>query len=83
MGELQLRDVRKSYGHMEVIKGVNLDVDHGEFIVFVGPSGCGKSTTASIISRLMNPTSGDVIFDGQNITTPSDHIMLHISFELA
>jgi len=60
MGELQLRDVRKSYGHMEVIKGVNLDVDHGEFIVFVGPSGCGKSTLLRMIAGLEEITGGDI-----------------------
>ena len=63
MGELQLRDVRKSYGQMEVIKGVNLDVDHGEFIVFVGPSGCGKSTLLRMIAGLEEITGGDITID--------------------
>ncbi|MCV0427586.1 MAG: sn-glycerol-3-phosphate ABC transporter ATP-binding protein UgpC [Roseibium sp.] len=63
MGELQLRDVRKSYGRMEVIKGVNLDVDHGEFIVFVGPSGCGKSTLLRMIAGLEEITGGDITID--------------------
>ncbi|MCK7611566.1 ABC transporter ATP-binding protein [Roseibium sediminicola] len=63
MGELQLRDVRKSYGQMEVIKGVNLDVDHGEFIVFVGPSGCGKSTLLRMIAGLEEITGGDITIE--------------------
>ncbi|MDP8998277.1 MAG: ATP-binding cassette domain-containing protein, partial [Pseudomonadota bacterium] len=44
MSGMKLRDVRKSYGAVEVIKGVNLDIEPREFVVFVGPSGCGKST---------------------------------------
>ncbi|MBO6891488.1 MAG: sn-glycerol-3-phosphate ABC transporter ATP-binding protein UgpC [Roseibium sp.] len=63
MGELQLRDVRKSYGQVEVIKGVDLDVDHGEFIVFVGPSGCGKSTLLRMIAGLEEITGGDITID--------------------
>ncbi|MBO9458940.1 sn-glycerol-3-phosphate ABC transporter ATP-binding protein UgpC [Labrenzia sp. R5_0] len=65
MGELQLRDVRKSYGHMEVIKGVNLDVDHGEFIVFVGPSGCGKSTLLRMIAGLEEITGGEITIENK------------------
>jgi multiple sugar transport system ATP-binding protein len=63
MGELQLRDVRKNYGHMEVIKGVELDVKHGEFIVFVGPSGCGKSTLLRMIAGLEEITAGDITIE--------------------
>ena len=44
MANLQLTDVRKSFGSTEIIKGLSLDIAHGEFVVFVGPSGCGKST---------------------------------------
>jgi ABC-type sugar transport system ATPase subunit len=44
MAKVQLRDVRKSYAHFEVIHGVSIDIADGEFIVIVGPSGCGKST---------------------------------------
>ncbi|EFO30044.1 maltose/maltodextrin import ATP-binding protein MalK [Roseibium sp. TrichSKD4] len=63
MGELQLRDVRKSYGSAEVIKGVSLDVQHGEFVVFVGPSGCGKSTLLRMIAGLEEISGGDVSID--------------------
>ncbi len=52
MGQLELYKLRKSFGDTEVIKGVDLDVSHGEFIVFVGPSGCGKSTLLRMIAGL-------------------------------
>lgn len=64
MGQLELRDVRKSYGDAEVIKGVSLDITHGEFIVFVGPSGCGKSTLLRMIAGLEDISAGDALIDG-------------------
>jgi len=63
MGELQLRDVHKSYGHVEVIKGVDLEIEHGEFVVFVGPSGCGKSTLLRMIAGLEEITGGDITIE--------------------
>jgi ABC-type sugar transport system ATPase subunit len=65
MGELRLRDVKKSFGHVDVIKGVDLDIKSGEFVVFVGPSGCGKSTLLRLIAGLEEITSGDIEFDGE------------------
>ena len=74
MGQVSLRGIRKSYGKVDVIKGVDLDVADGEFIVFVGPSGCGKSTTLRMIAGLESITSGDLLIDGQraNDLRPSD-----------
>ncbi|GAA5068841.1 sn-glycerol-3-phosphate ABC transporter ATP-binding protein UgpC [Roseibacterium beibuensis] len=60
MAKLDLRGVRKSYGTVEVIKGIDLTVDHGEFCVFVGPSGCGKSTLLRMIAGLESITGGEV-----------------------
>ena len=73
MANIELRDVRKSFGAVEVIKGVDLEVKKGEFMVFVGPSGCGKSTLLRLISGLEDITSGEMLFDGQvvNALTPS------------
>ncbi|MBB4184740.1 ABC transporter ATP-binding protein [Sinorhizobium terangae] len=65
MAELQLRDIRKSFGSFEVIKGVSMDIRTGEFMVFVGPSGCGKSTLLRLISGLEEITSGTLAFDGE------------------
>ncbi len=58
MAGLQLTDIRKSFGDIEVIKGVSLDIQDGEFVVFVGPSGCGKSTLLRLIAGLEDISSG-------------------------
>jgi ABC-type sugar transport system ATPase subunit len=63
-----LKDIRKSFGAVEVIKGINLTIAPGEFCVFVGPSGCGKSTLLRIISGLEEATSGTIEIGGQNVT---------------
>jgi len=65
MGSLTLSAIRKSFGAVDVLKGVELDVLTGEFVVFVGPSGCGKSTLLRIIAGLDEQTSGDLRIDGQ------------------
>jgi multiple sugar transport system ATP-binding protein len=67
MATLQLRDIRKSYGAFEVIKGVSLDIDDREFVVFVGPSGCGKSTLLRMIAGLEEITAGDLMIDGKRV----------------
>jgi multiple sugar transport system ATP-binding protein len=64
MAELQLRDVRKSFGNFEVIRGVDMDIRPGEFMVFVGPSGCGKSTLLRLIAGLEEISSGSLTIDG-------------------
>ena len=65
MANIELKAVRKSYGAVEVIKGIDLDIKKGEFMVFVGPSGCGKSTLLRLISGLEQITSGDLKFDDE------------------
>jgi ABC-type sugar transport systems, ATPase components len=73
MANLQLNNIRKSFGAVEVIKGVSLEIESGEFMVFVGPSGCGKSTLLRLVAGLEDITSGELKFDGQvvNALTPS------------
>jgi len=61
MAKVQLRDVRKSYGDLEVIHGVSIDVADGEFIVIVGPSGCGKSTLLRMVAGLETITAGEIV----------------------
>jgi lactose/L-arabinose transport system ATP-binding protein len=69
-----LRDVRKSYGSLEVIHGIDLTVGEGEFVVFVGPSGCGKSTLLRMIAGLEEVTDGEIGIKGRDVTDldPSD-----------
>ncbi len=65
MAKLELRNVEKAYGAAKVIRGVDLDIEHGEFCVFVGPSGCGKSTLLRMISGLESITDGSILIDGE------------------
>jgi multiple sugar transport system ATP-binding protein len=65
MAKIELKNIKKAYGAVEVIKGIDLTVEKGEFMVFVGPSGCGKSTLLRLISGLEQITSGDMLFDGE------------------
>jgi len=68
MGQITLKQVRKSFGEVDVIPGVDLDIDDGEFVVFVGPSGCGKSTLLRLIAGLEDTTSGIIAIDGKDAT---------------
>jgi multiple sugar transport system ATP-binding protein len=74
MGQVTLRGIRKSYGEVKVIQGIDLEVNEGEFLVFVGPSGCGKSTTLRMIAGLESITAGDLLIDGvrANDLRPAD-----------
>ena len=65
MATLKLENIQKSFGSVEIIKGVDLDVQDGEFVVFVGPSGCGKSTLLRMISGLEQTSSGNIWLDGE------------------
>ncbi|MCK6444225.1 ABC transporter ATP-binding protein [Elstera cyanobacteriorum] len=67
MGSLLLDTIKKSFGAVDVIKGVDLSVADGEFCVFVGPSGCGKSTLLRIIAGLEDQTSGHLAIDGKRM----------------
>ena len=67
MADLRLSGVEKDYGGHSVIKGVDLEIRHGEFVVFVGPSGCGKSTLARQLTMIETPTAGSLVIDGKNV----------------
>jgi len=72
MANLVLENVRKSFGALEVIPSINLDIKDGEFVVFVGPSGCGKSTLLRMIAGLEETSGGDIRIDGGSvIDTPA------------
>lgn len=74
MACVELKEIRKSFGEHEIIKGVNICIEHGEFIVFVGPSGCGKSTLLRLIAGLDDITSGTMEIGGRvvNDLAPKD-----------
>ncbi len=74
MATVSLKNIRKSYGPVDVIKGVDLEIEDGEFVVFVGPSGCGKSTLLRMISGLEDISSGTLEIDGRvvNDIQPAD-----------
>ena len=74
MGQIELHNVKKSFGQVDVIKDISLDIKDGEFVVFVGPSGCGKSTLLRLISGLETMSGGSVSIAGKDVTDaqPSD-----------
>ena len=71
MAEVLLKNVRKSFGDLEIIKGVDLEIKDKEFAIFVGPSGCGKSTLLRMIAGLEEITSGDLIVAGERVNDMS------------
>ncbi|MGV3550558.1 ABC transporter ATP-binding protein [Rhizobium sp.] len=68
MGNLTLKSVSKSFGPVDVLKGIDLEVKDGEFVIFVGPSGCGKSTLLRSIAGLEDITSGSIVIDGREMS---------------
>ncbi|SHH13504.1 carbohydrate ABC transporter ATP-binding protein, CUT1 family [Cognatiyoonia sediminum] len=65
MATVSLKDIKKSFGSTDVIHGIDMDIEDGEFIVIVGPSGCGKSTLLRMVAGLETVTSGDVMIGGE------------------
>ena len=68
MGQITLRNVRKVFGETVVIPDIDLDIEDGEFCVFVGPSGCGKSTLLRLIAGLEDVSGGRIEIDGRDVT---------------
>ena len=69
MGSINLQAVEKWFGDVQVIKGVDLEIEDGEFIIFVGPSGCGKSTLLRMIGGLEEISRGSLLIDGNDVTS--------------
>ncbi|HJX78354.1 ABC transporter ATP-binding protein [Glutamicibacter sp.] len=67
---LSVEDLRKSYGEVAILDGINFEVNRGEFVCIVGPSGSGKTTLLRSIAGLQPPTSGKTVFEGQVVTEP-------------
>src|SRR6195256_4378264 len=74
MAALSIRALSKRYANLEVLKGIDLDIESGEFTVLVGPSGCGKSTLLNIVAGLDRPSAGTVEIGGRvvNDVAPKD-----------
>ena len=74
---IQVKDLHKSFGKNNVLNGISTDIKTGEVVVVIGPSGSGKSTFLRSLNLLEQPTSGSIIFDGDEITDPKTNIDLH------
>ena len=65
MSSLKIKNISKTYGQLDILKNIDLNIEDGEFLVLVGPSGCGKSTTLRIIAGLEEPSEGEVYIGGE------------------
>lgn len=71
---INIRGLKKSFGDLEVLKGIDIDIHKGEVLVIIGASGCGKSTFLRCINHLEAPTSGTITLDGVDLTSPKTDI---------
>ena len=78
MALLELKDVRVRYGAVEALKGISLEVNEGEIVTLLGANGAGKTTTLRTISGLLRPHTGQILFEGQPITSVPAHQVLGI-----
>ena len=69
---IRLIDLRKSFGPLAVLRGVSLDIAHGQTTVVLGPSGCGKTVLLKHVIGLLQPDSGQVLFDGQDLAAMTE-----------
>ncbi|MFA7417940.1 MAG: ATP-binding cassette domain-containing protein, partial [Acholeplasma sp.] len=67
MAFIELKDVTKEFNNQVVLRGIDLEIKSNEFVTLLGPSGCGKTTTLRIIGGFIEPTGGEVLFDGVDI----------------
>ena len=74
---IEVKDLKKSFGTLQVLKGINTEVQKGEVVVVIGPSGSGKSTFLRCLNLLETPTAGSIYVDGGEITDPKCDINLH------
>ncbi len=73
MSLLEVRDLRVSYGAIEAVKGISLDVEEGQVVTLIGTNGAGKTTTLRTLSGLLHPVAGEIRFDGQRLDELKAH----------
>ena len=69
---IEVKNLEKSFGDLQILKGITTTIEKGEKVVIIGPSGSGKSTFLRCLNRLEQPTSGQILFEGQDLTAMSD-----------
>lgn len=74
---IKVKGLEKSFGKIEVLKGIDTEIKKGEVVCIIGPSGSGKSTFLRCLNLLEEPTGGQIIFDGTDITDPKTNINIH------
>ena len=74
MSKIEVKDLHKSFGDNQVLKGIDLAVEDGEVVAVIGPSGSGKSTLLRCLNKLEEPTSGHIVIDGVDLTDKSDKL---------
>jgi len=77
---IRVRGLTRSYGSICALRGVDLDVEAGESVTIVGPNGAGKTTLLRILATLLNPSSGEVRINGEDLSTGSYNIRARIGF---
>ena len=74
---ISVKDLRKSFNGLEVLKGINTEIQKGDVVCIIGPSGSGKSTFLWCLNMLEKPTGGKIIFDGEDLAAPKANLNLH------
>ena len=74
---ISVKDLRKSFNGLEVLKGINTEIQKGDVVCVIGPSGSGKSTFLRCLNMLEKPTGGKIIFDGEDLAAPKANLNLH------
>ncbi|CAM5350008.1 Lipopolysaccharide export system ATP-binding protein LptB OS=Afipia felis OX=1035 GN=lptB_4 PE=4 SV=1 [Afipia felis] len=75
---LSLKNIHKSFGSLEIIRGVDLDISEGERHAIIGPNGAGKTTLTNLISKRYMPTAGEILFEGQNVTAEPSYRLVRM-----
>lgn len=74
--KVQVKNLSKSFGDLEVLKDISFNIKKGEFVCIVGPTGCGKTTFLNLLAKLIEPTSGEILIDGE----PADPVRHNLAF---